>query len=129
MISMVADEPKRERDQTDATLKPHDPTLAQRKREASALLRRIKPEATLKLARELSDIVEFSPPFGHYLRAFTLARAVGTDDEFLADQLEHDSRLDDLERELLFGIRAELAVRDLEACLIRTVGGTHGGLR
>src|SRR2546426_11861124 len=122
MISMAEDEHECERDQTDATRKPHDPTLAQRKREAASLLRHIKPEATLKLARELSDIVEFSPPFGHYLRAFTLARAAVTDDEFLADQLEHDSRLDDLERELLFAMRAELALRDLEACLNRTVG-------
>src|SRR5206468_2187977 len=39
--------------------KPHDPTLVQRKRKAASLLRHIKPEATLKLARELSDIVEF----------------------------------------------------------------------
>ena len=50
------------------------------------------------------------------------ARAAGTCDEFLADQLEHDSRLDDLERELLFAMRAEIALRDLEACLNRTVG-------
>ena len=122
MISMAEDDPRCERHQTDVTPKPHDPTLMQRRREAASLLRRIKPEATLKLVRELANIVEFSPPFGHYLRAFTLARAVGTDDEFLADQLEHDSRLDDLERELLFAMRAELALRDLEACLIRTVG-------
>ena len=120
MISVAEDEHECERDQTDATPKPHEPTMAQRKREAAALLRHIKPEATLKLARELAEVVEFSPPFGHYLRAFTLARAAGTDDQFLADQLEHDSRLDDLERELLFAMRAELALRDLEACLTRT---------
>ena len=122
MISMAEDEPECERHQTDATPKPHDPTLAQRKREAASLLRLIRPEATLELARGLAEIVEFSPPFGHYLRAFTLARAAGTDDQFLADQLEHDSRLDDLERELLFATRAELALRDLETCLIRTIG-------
>ena len=114
MVSMAEDEPKRERDQTGATPKPHDPTLAQRKREAAFLLRRIKPEATLELARGLADIVEFSPPFGHYLRAFTLARAAGTEDEFLADQLENDSRLDDTERSVLFEARAEIALRDLE---------------
>ena len=117
MISMAEDEHECERDQTDATPKLQDPTLVQRKREAASLLRHIKPEATLKLARELADIVEFSAPFGHYMRALTLARATGTDDEFLADQLEHDSRLDDTERSLLFEARAEIAFRDLEAFL------------
>src|SRR5437016_5901405 len=115
MISVAKDEPECERNRSDATSKPHDPTLGQRKREAASLLRHIKPEAALKLARELADIVEFSPPFGHYLRAFTLARAAGTDDEFLADQLEHDSRLGDTQRSLLFEARAEIALRDLEA--------------
>ena len=115
MISVAEDEHECERDQTDATLKPHDPTLAQRKREASALLRRIKPEATLKLARELADIVEFSVPFGHYMRAFVLSWALGIDDEFLADQLGRDTRLHETERLLLLEARAEVAIRDLDA--------------
>jgi len=114
MISMAEDDPGCERHQTDATPKPHDPTLVQRRREAASLLRRIKPEATLKLAREFAEVVEFSPPFGHYLRAFTMAWAVGIDDEFLADQMERDTRLHETERLLLLEARAEVAMRNLD---------------
>src|SRR5438093_11238487 len=97
--------------------KPHDPTLAQRKREAASLLRHIKPEATLRLARALAGILEFSPPFDHYARAFVLSWTVGIDDEFLADQLERDTRLHATERLLLLEARAEVAIRDLDAVM------------
>src|SRR2546428_14122293 len=67
MGSMAEDEPKRERDQTGATPKPHDPTLAQRKREGAFLLCRIKPEASLELARGPADFGRYFPPFSHSL--------------------------------------------------------------
>ena len=117
MISMAEDEPECERNRSDATPKPYDPTLLQRKREAACLIRHIKPKATLKLARELSEIAAFSVPFGHYARAFVLAWALGIDDDFLADQLECDMRLDETGRLLLLEGRAEVAIRDLDAVM------------
>ena len=43
-----------------------------------------------------------------------MAWAVGIDDEFLADQMERDTRLHETERLLLLEARAEVAMRNLD---------------
>ena len=94
-----------------------DRTLARRKRELAAVIRRIMPRETLWAIHTAKTFAPLSPLVLIYVRAIALAVAEGVDDSHLIEQAEEDWRLDNHEWELVEQARCEVHLNELERLL------------
>ncbi len=92
-------------------------TLARRKRELAAVIRRIMPRETLWAIQTAKTFAHYNPVVLDYVRAITLAVAEGEEDTHLIEQAEADERLDDDEWELVEQARCETYLNELERFL------------